>query len=148
MEITYRDDQKIDEKIVCAFFSKYATWKVYPDPEKWKVILENSCAVISAWHNDHLVGLSRGISDKVRFAQVVGVLVHPDYRRRGIGKELVSRLLNTPAMSVRGVCLGTHAMYEFYESLGFKCLNDKAYFMVLVRDELSEGLVLPIDESA
>ena len=144
MEITYRNDRLIDEGQVCDLLTNYASWKVHTEPEKWKQIMENSAAVISAWDGDMLVGFTRGLSDTVRFAQVLEVLVHPEYRLRGIGRELVSRLLEQPAMSVRGVILGTPDKRAFYEKLGFKCLNEAAFMMVMVRDQFSEGMILPI----
>jgi hypothetical protein len=48
-------------------------------------------------------------------------------------------------MQVRGVSLGTPDQREFYEKLGVKCVNEKAYFMVLVRDEYGEGLIQPVE---
>jgi hypothetical protein len=51
-------------------------------------------------------------------------------------------------MCVRGVFLGTPAMYKYYELPGFKSLNDQAYFMVHLIDESGGGLILPIDENA
>lgn len=143
-DITFSDDQQLDPEIVSGFFTKFATWKVHSGSAKWQDILENSSAVISAWYKDSLVGLARGISDQVRYAQVLDVLVHPDYRRSGIGTELVNRLVDHPAMSVRSVILGTPSMREFYESAGFQCVNDRAYFMVLVRDEFGTDLIQPV----
>jgi hypothetical protein len=35
-------------------------------------------------------------------------------------------------------------MKEFYESVGFQCVNDQAYLMVMVRDEFGEELILPV----
>ena len=144
-EIIYRDERILDERIVCDFFTRHATWKVHAEPEKWKKSVENSSAVISAWDDGDLIGLTRGISDRVRYAQVLEVLVHPAYRGSGIGRELVTRLINQPAMCVRGVILGTPTMKDFYESVGFKCVNDEAFFMVMVRDEFGEDLILPVD---
>jgi GNAT superfamily N-acetyltransferase len=142
--IFFKDERSLDEEIVCDFFSQYATWKVHPRAEHWKQILEYSSAVITAWQDDHLIGFTRGISDHTRYAQVLDVLVHPDFRRLGIGKELITRLLDHPAMRVRGVILGTPTMKEFYESVGFQCVNDQAYLMVMVRDEFGEELILPV----
>ena len=146
-QIKYRTDPKIDEKKVCTLLSENATWKVPTDPNRWRQILDNSAAVISAWDGDNLVGFTRGLSDTVRFAQVLEVLVHPEYREQGIGRELVSRLLDQPVMAVRGVILGTPDKKAFYEKLGFKCLNEKAYLMVMVRDQFSQGMILPINPS-
>lgn len=145
-KITYRADRNIDPVLVSGFLGQYATWKVHSNPEDWMEILKNSSSIISAWDDDQLVGFARGISDQVRYAQVLDVLIHPDYRRKGIGKELVFRLIDHPAMCVRGVILGTPSMKEFYESAGFKCVNDQAFMMVLVRDEYGEGLIQPVKE--
>jgi ribosomal protein S18 acetylase RimI-like enzyme len=145
MKIAYLDDRAIDASIVCQFLNRFATWKVHSQPGKWKEILANSCAVISAWDGEKLVGFVRGIGDQVRYAQVLDVLVHPYYRRKGIGRELIARLLSNPAMQVRGVILGTPSMREFYEAVGFRCVNDQAYFMVLVQDEFGADMVQPIE---
>jgi ribosomal protein S18 acetylase RimI-like enzyme len=146
MSAIFRNDKAIDASIVYGFFNRFATWKVHPRPRQWEKILSNSSAVITAWDDADLIGLARGISDEVRYAQVLEVLVHPDYRRLGIGKELVRRLISDPSMQVRGVNLGTPSMREFYESIGFRCVNDEAYFMVLVRDEFGEDLIQPVEE--
>jgi GNAT superfamily N-acetyltransferase len=46
---------------------------------------------IGAWDEDRLVGAVRVLTDGYLFATVPEVLVHPDYRRRGIGRELMRR---------------------------------------------------------
>lgn len=71
MSITFSDNKAIDANVVCDFFNQFATWKVHPLPKQWEKILSNSSAVISAWENACLLGLARGISDKVRYAQVL-----------------------------------------------------------------------------
>ena len=83
MNIRFLDDKTIRAGIVCRFFNRFATWKVHPQPEKWQSILINSCAVVTAWDDEQLVGFARAIGDQVRYAQVLDVLVHPDYRRMG-----------------------------------------------------------------
>ena len=72
---------------------------------------------------------------------MLDVLVHPDYRRNGIGTKLLETLICFKEMSVRGVILGTPTMSNFYESLGFTCVNEKAFLMVLISDEYSDGLI-------
>lgn len=146
MPITYWDEKSLDAYIVCEFFNRFATWKVHPQPQQWEQMLSNSCAVISAWDEGSLIALARGIGDQVRYAQVLDVLVHPGYRRQGIGAEVVKRLVMHPSMQVRAVILGTPSMREFYQSVGFQCVNDRAYFMVLVRDEFGKELIQPVDE--
>jgi len=46
---------------------------------------------IGAWDNDRLVGAVRVLTDGYFVATVPEILVDPDYQRRGIGRELMSR---------------------------------------------------------
>jgi ribosomal protein S18 acetylase RimI-like enzyme len=144
MSVTIKNSKELDPNTVCAFMNTFATWKVHPQAAKWDQILSNSAAVVTAWDGEMLIGFVRGISDGIRYAQVLDVLVHPDYRRRGIGKRLIDRLLDEPPMQVRAVMLATPDKFEFYESVGFQCVNDRAYFMVRVRDKFGDDLVQPV----
>ena len=49
--------------------------------------------VVSAWDAARLVGFARAISDGVTNAYVSSVMVDAKYRRRGIGRELIRRLV-------------------------------------------------------
>ncbi len=82
--------------------------------------------------------MCRGLSDEVRWATIVDVLVHPDYRGKGIGKEIVDRLLKKEEMQVRTIYLATPDMNKFYENLGFKVVEDECYYMVKVNFDRDE----------
>ena len=49
---------------------------------------------IGAWDSDRLVGTVRVLTDGYLFATVPEILVDPDYRGRGIGRELMRRALD------------------------------------------------------
>jgi GNAT superfamily N-acetyltransferase len=49
---------------------------------------------IAAWHEQRLVGAVRVLTDGYLFATVTEILVDPDYRFRGIGKELMRQALD------------------------------------------------------
>ena len=48
-------------------------------------------ANLAAWEGGRMVGVARVLTDGHRYACLVEVLVDPDYRRRGIGRELARR---------------------------------------------------------
>jgi GNAT superfamily N-acetyltransferase len=48
---------------------------------------------IGAWEGERLVGAVRVLTDGYFFATVPEILVDPEYRRRGIGRELMGRAL-------------------------------------------------------
>jgi len=85
--------------------------------------LDGYAVTSSAWTNDgRLVGWTSIVSDNVRHAFLLDVMVHPDFQRQGIGRGVVLRAINE--MRARGVtafhvdCAPDKA--GFYEKCGFK----------------------------
>lgn len=73
-----------------------------------------------------LVGYARAISDGAFNAYVSTVAVLPEYQRRGIGRELIRRLLegHDHVQFVLHAARAVHPFYEFYERCGFKLAVD------------------------
>ena len=68
------------------------------------------------------IGNGRVLSDGVCNAYLVDIWVATPYRRRGVGGEIVRRLLTT--VPGQHVALLTDDRAEFYESLGFRVQRD------------------------
>lgn len=96
-------------------------------PEQYRLSHENSAAVIFALAGDRIVGNGRLLSDAVCNAYLVDIWTASSHRRRGIGGELVRRLIAT--VPGQHVGLFTDDMQAFYASLGFRIRPD---FMDLV----------------
>jgi ribosomal protein S18 acetylase RimI-like enzyme/nitroimidazol reductase NimA-like FMN-containing flavoprotein (pyridoxamine 5'-phosphate oxidase superfamily) len=79
----------------------------------------------SAWvgatdSQGRLLATARAVSDGAKFAYVADVAVARDRRGRGLGKALLSLLLDHPSVRhVRGVRLGTADAMELYRGFGF-----------------------------
>jgi ribosomal protein S18 acetylase RimI-like enzyme len=74
---------------------------------------------IGAWDGGRLVGAVRILSDGYFFSTVPEVMVDPEYRRRGVGRELMRRALEaTPGGTL---FLGAQPGNErFFEQAGFR----------------------------
>jgi ribosomal protein S18 acetylase RimI-like enzyme len=70
-------------------------WQNPPNPEKRLKVLENSTHVIIAVDDTSgkIIGFINAISDKTLSAYVPLLEVLPEYRDRGIGSELVKRMI-------------------------------------------------------
>jgi ribosomal protein S18 acetylase RimI-like enzyme len=55
--------------------------------------MERSWRVICAYHQGKLVGTGRVVSDGIINAYVCGLIVLPQYRSKGIGQEMLARLV-------------------------------------------------------
>ena len=82
--------------------------------------------MVTAWHEGQLVGLARALSDDVSIVYIQDILVRPEFQRGGVGRALLTRLLERFA-HVRSAVLLTDAdekQLRFYASLGFKNTRD------------------------
>jgi GNAT superfamily N-acetyltransferase len=72
---------------------------------------------VGAWDGPRLVGAVRVLSDGYFFATIPEILVDPEYRKRGIGRELIGRAL---ALSPSGTLLigATSDSVGFFQRIG------------------------------
>ncbi len=81
---------------------------------------------MTARRSGTLVGLARVITDGATICYLQDVLVHPDARGIGIGRDLVEASLRPYAHVRQKVLLTDHepGQRAFYESLGFSETRD------------------------
>lgn len=83
----------------------------------WKMF-ESASFVLTAWHQSHLVGIARVLSDGVMYSYLCDLAVEPDVQRLGVGRALINEVLQK--------CKGTDLILRdsdissgFYAHLGF-----------------------------
>lgn len=86
--------------------------------ELWRMY-EESSLVLSAWLEGRLVGVARALSDGVLFSYLCDLAVEPDVQRLGVGKSLISAVLQN--------CRGTDILLRdskgsasYYPKIGFE----------------------------
>jgi len=123
--IDYRDTHDVDLDQLAALFVT-AGWndRAYPR-EKLAALVAGSRFVVSAWDGPRLVGFARAISDGVSNAYVTTVAVLPDWHGRGIGREIVRRLVEGEGKSsIRWVLHAREELHGFYGLNGFEPAPD------------------------
>lgn len=94
MEIKYSD--KIPH--INSFFTLYESTGWNEDAEKTKEDLyeaiKNSWYIVSVFSDETLVGFGRVISDGKLHAFIVDLIISPEYKLKGIGTEILHRLVN------------------------------------------------------
>lgn len=94
-------------------------WPTPPTPEEHRALLVASTQVVLALDGRKVVGFINALSDGILAAYIPLLEVLPAYRRRGIGTELVRRMLQAlgPLYMVDVLC--DPDVVPFYERLGF-----------------------------
>lgn len=101
----------------------------HPTPEKHLEILKNSAHIVLAVDNEtgNVVGFINAVSDKVLSAYIPLLEVLPEYQGKGIGKELVKRMLaNLEDYYMIDVCCDED-LNEFYGEFGFEKYNSMIF---------------------
>lgn len=94
--IIYKNNiDNITSEMVSGFF-KPSGWKDYPSSDKFLLLLSNSEYKILAIDDEKyiVVGFINALSDKVLSAYIPLLEVLPEYQNKGIGSELVKRMMN------------------------------------------------------
>ncbi|WP_345762661.1 GNAT family N-acetyltransferase [Diaminobutyricibacter sp. McL0608] len=121
VEVRVADAHELDPASVRALYEAVG-WSVYTkDPETLGRALAGSDALVAAVDGAELVGLARAVTDGATILYLQDVLVRPDHQRLGLGRSLVTALLDRyPGVRQKVLLTDDEAAQKaFYESLGF-----------------------------
>lgn len=93
-----------------------------PGIKKHEVLIgaENSALLVGAFVDGIQISYARVISDKIRFAYILDVIVNEKFRNKGIGQKMINYILKHPDMSdVYQWLLITKDAHEVYKKVGF-----------------------------
>jgi N-acetylglutamate synthase-like GNAT family acetyltransferase len=104
-----------------SLFQVAAFWAKERTVEDLAIAITHSKPVISVWNDQQLIGFARATSDGIYRATIWDVVIHPDHRGSGLGRQLVQTVLAHPHMNrVERVYLMTTHQQRFYERIGFE----------------------------
>jgi ribosomal protein S18 acetylase RimI-like enzyme len=118
MKIIYLDSpDKISANHLVGFFEG---WQNPPSAQKHLSILQNSEYVVIAFDNElqKVAGFINAISDNVLTSYIPLLEVLPSYRGKGIGSELVKRILGKLSNFYMIDLTCDESMQNFYKKLG------------------------------
>ena len=94
-------------------------WSSADKPQQLFHGLHNSHTVITAWKDEQLVGLANTLSDGHLVVYYSHVIVHPDCKRMGIGRQMMTELMSRYDGFHQHVLIADSDAVQFFESLGF-----------------------------
>jgi predicted N-acetyltransferase YhbS len=89
------------------------------DAEKFKKMMENTGRAVVALEGGRVVGFARALCDEVSNGYISMVAVAADRRGRGVGGELVRRLIGDDR-GITWVLRAGRGSGRFWEKMGFK----------------------------
>lgn len=92
-------------------------------PQDLQTAFSNSRYMCFVFDTGRLIGAGRVLADGVDCAYICDLAVHPDYQGQGIGKDIVSRLVEMSQGHSKIILYTSPGKEAFYEHLGFKPLT-------------------------
>lgn len=117
--IEYRVNAALSPQDVIGIL-KHTDWADGRDPKGIATMLRHGIAHVSAHGGDELIGFARAFGDGVYRAVIEDVVVHADRRGAGVGRRLVSLLLEQIAEVEEVILFCVPAREGFYEAHGFE----------------------------
>lgn len=117
--IDYRLGPMVDYDRLITLFAGAGWSDKIVDPKRLQAMVENSQLVVTAWDGVLMVGFARCTTDHEFNGQINNVVVDPLYRKRGIGRQLIQRIVDSNG-KVTYVLRADPSSLDFYRRLGFR----------------------------
>ena len=89
-------------------------------PADLKIAFSNSMFKCFVYESGRLIAVGRALADGKDCSYICDVAVHPDHQGRGIGKEVVTRLVKLSKDHKKIILYAATGKEPFYRKLGFK----------------------------
>lgn len=99
-------------------------------------MINNSNLIITAWHNEKLVGMARSVTDFHYACYLSDLAVDQKYQRKGIGIKLQSITQKQLGSECKLILIAAPAANAYYKHIGFTH-NDRCW--VLERNQKING---------
>ena len=111
--------ERIDAGLVYRFLNDESYWAKDRTQEEVNKSIENSLN-FGVYKNHSMVGFARVVTDYVSFVYLADVFIVNEERGKGLGKTLVSFILDYPSIkNTKRWMLGTMDAHELYRPYGF-----------------------------
>lgn len=122
MKIEYKEKAEISVEQAIALYKRSTLGQRRPvdRPDIFDGMLKNANLIISAWHENKLVGISRTLTDFTYVAYLADLAVDAKYQKQGIGKRLIEETRNRLQKECMVVLLAAPNANQYYPKLGFE----------------------------
>ena len=121
MNIEYKINKPInvEQFVVLLKTSTLGERRPIADKTCMEGMIANSNLVVSAWHNNQLVGIARSLTDFHYACYLSDLAVSLEYQKSGIGKQLQILTQEQLGPKCKIILLAAPAANQYYEHIGF-----------------------------
>ncbi len=121
--IAFHQQHPIRAQAVRALYANAGWWPERQEQEITQVL--DSGPAVGAWDGELLVGFARAVSDHHFRAYIEDVIIHSDYRSLGVGRLLLTKLMEALEHVDIVSLFCEPELIPFYEQNGFKFISSQ-----------------------
>ncbi|MDQ1362376.1 MAG: hypothetical protein QG652_236 [Pseudomonadota bacterium] len=122
--IEYRHNYPLDASAVVLVFEASGIRRPTQDLARIERMFSNANLVISAWHENRLVGVCRALTDFSYCCYLSDLAVDKTFQHHGIGRGLIDRVRAVIGDEVALILLSAPEAMEYYPRVGFEKIEN------------------------
>jgi len=120
MEISYKSDICPETAQIIDLYNSSGINRPTANFERTAKMYTNANLVITAWHDEMLVGVARSLTDFCYCCYLSDLAVRLEYQKQGIGKELIRLTQKEIGDQTMLLLLSATGAMDYYPKLGFE----------------------------
>lgn len=117
--IHYTDQASLDTSDVIRVFNASGISRPTQDAGRIGKMFAHANLIVSAWDEDVLVGVARGLTDHAYCCYLSDLAVDKAYQHQGIGEALLERVRDSLGPEVSLILLSAPSAMDYYPKVGF-----------------------------
>jgi GNAT superfamily N-acetyltransferase len=122
-DISYRSDARPYAAVIAALYRASPLYRPVDDVARIGRMYAGSNVVLTAWADEQLVGILRGWTDGTYDGYVCDLAIHPDYQKRGVGRELL-RMAVEMDPQIQWVLRASKIAADYYGRIGWQKIEN------------------------
>jgi GNAT superfamily N-acetyltransferase len=122
--IHYSTQAKLETHDVIRVFNASGIQRPTHDAHRIATMFNHANLVVSAWDDDSLVGLARGLTDHSYCCYLSDLAVDKAYQRQGIGEGLLQHVRQALGPEVTLLLLSAPGAMGYYPKVGFRTADN------------------------
>lgn len=119
-EIKYKINVPLETARIIALYDDCGLPRPTHDEARIAEMFANSTLVVSAWHDDELVGISRALTDFVWCCYLADLAVSSDFQKAGVGRKLVELTREKVGEKSMVLLLSVPDALKYYPKIGME----------------------------
>ena len=124
MNITYKIGLSPTIEEIIDVYNSSTIKRPTDDPKRISKMYAHSNLIVSAWHENKLIGIARSLTDFCYCCYLSDLAVKKEYQKKGVGKKLIELTKEQIGEQTALILISAPTASEYYPKVGFQKIEN------------------------